>query len=73
MILFMVLTTILVCIMVVLIMLAIGYLIRVHKAKMIVLRNELLKIYNKQNPKFEIKYKNEILKEEIENILSKGI
>lgn len=33
MVLFIVLTTILVCIMVILIMLGIGYLIRVHKAK----------------------------------------
>lgn len=72
MILFMVLTTILVCIMVVLIMLGISYLIRLHKAKMIVLRNELLQIYNEYNPENELEYKNEVLKE-IENILSKGI
>lgn len=72
MILFMVLTTILVCIMVVLIMLGISYLIRLHKAKMIVLRNELLQIYNGYNPENELEYKNEVLKE-IENILSKGI
>jgi|GEM_PF-3300394 len=72
MVLFIVLTTILVCIMVILIMLAISYLIRVHKAKMFVLSYELLKIYNEHNPENELEYKNEVFKE-IENILSKGI
>ncbi|EMB20710.1 hypothetical protein HMPREF9723_02170 [Treponema denticola OTK] len=72
MVLFIVLTTILVCIMVILIMLGIGYLIRVHKAKMFVLSYELLKIYNEHNPENELEYKNEVFKE-IEDILSKGI
>ncbi|UTC92228.1 hypothetical protein [Treponema denticola] len=72
MIFFIVLTTILVCILVVLIMLAISYLIRVHKAKMLVLSYELLKIYNEHNPENELEYKNEVFKE-IEDILSKGI
>lgn len=72
MVLFIVLTTILVCFLLVLIILAISYLIRVHKAKMFVLSYELLKIYNKHNPENELEYKNEVLKE-IEDILSKGI
>lgn len=59
-------------IVIILLIKPISYLMRVHKAKIIVLRNELLEIYNKQNPKFEIKYKNEVRKE-IEDILYKGI
>lgn len=72
MIVFIMFASIIFCIVFMLLIKLISYLMRVHKAKMILLRNKLLEIYNKQNTKFEIRHTEEFIKE-LEDILYKGI